>query len=509
MAIIENSVIGRLWLALWAVLTALWPQSLLGRACARLERGARRLASGSAVCRAVSREGRLDRAWPDSLTCRILSGLINLPCALVRTVYRAAPGLWDGSLLCRAVGGLGRSGATLLGLLALVMLVVPHRHWNNVYGFLGAAVITGLFILGTGSGRTRLEADRTGPYLFFFFTFVGAAFVGSLSISLSLRFFLFHLTGLCFALVMVSAVERVEQVQRAAACGAAGLLVASVYGCIQGVQGVAVVASQQDAYLNVGMPGRVYSFFDNPNNFAEIIVMLLPLALALLLEARTWRGRLASVVCLGAGLAAIGYTYSRSGWLGLALAVFVFLALQNWRVIPLAAAGAILAIPLLPQTILNRFLTIGDLRDTSTLYRFAIYEATGVLLEDYWFPGVGLGSDVMTQAFKAYPTMFDGNHPIHTHNNYLQMFGELGLFGGVAYLALVLNQLKRGIKAFYAGENRRVRSLLAAAVGGFCGILLIGVAEYTWFYPRNMFLFWFLFGIIGACVKLVKKEAHS
>ena len=80
------------------------------------------------------------------------------------------------------------------------------------------------------------------------------------------------------------------------------------------------------------------------------------------------------------------------------------------------------------------------------------------------------------------------------------------IFGGVAYIALVFSQVKRGVKAFYSSENKRVRNLLAASVGSFCGILLISIAEYTWFYPRNMFLFWFLFGIISACVKLVKAE---
>ena len=46
----------------------------------------------------------------------------------------------------------------------------------------------------------------------------------------------------------------------------------------------------------------------------------------------------------------------------------------------------------------------------------------------------------------------------------------------------------------------------SAAVGGFCGSLVIGLAEYTWYYPRNMFTWWFLFGVIAACIKLVRLE---
>ena len=48
--------------------------------------------------------------------------------------------------------------------------------------------------------------------------------------------------------------------------------------------------------------------------------------------------------------------------------------------------------------------------------------------------------------------------------------------------------------------------MMATAIGAFCGILVIGVAEYTWYYPRNMFTYWFLFGVIGACIKLVRME---
>lgn len=508
MSIVENSFFFRLLLSLWLGLRRIWRESLLHGVLAAAGAALRRGVEGSVICRALWREGALPRAWPRSLSCRGLTALANLPCALVKRVYQVGKPLWDGSVCFRLLTGLGGLAAPLTGLFILVMLVAPHSLWNNVYALLGAVAVTLLFVLGTAATRRRLELERIGPYHGFFFAFVCIALLTSVSTHLSLRFFLFHLTGFLIVLILVSAVQRVEQVRATAALAAAGLFIASLYGCYQGVIGVEVVASQQDMTVNAGMPGRAYSFFDNPNNFAEILVLLLPLLLALLLNAGTWRGRAAALAGLGVGLAAIGYTYSRSGWLGLALAVFVFLALQNWRIVPFAVVAAVAALPFLPESIYNRFLTIGNMQDTSTRYRFAIYEATGNLMKDFWYRGVGLGSDVMTKVFTQYPTMYDGNHPIHTHNNYLQMWGELGIGGGIAYLALVLWRVKTGLKAYYSAENRAVRSLLAAAVGSFAGILLISVAEYTWFYPRNMFFFWFLFGLIGACVKLAGKESE-
>ncbi len=506
MSIVENSFFGGFLLALWSALASAWSESTLNRLFNALAAWAARLAKGSLLCRLVSREGALDRAWPRSVTCQLLTALANLPCALIKLLYRALRPLWEGSFFARLLTALGGAAAPILGLLMLVMLCAPHDYWNNVYGFLGAAAVCALYILGVGGTRRRIELERLGPRLIFFFGFVCVAFATSWSTSLSLRFFLFHVTCLLVVLILVSSVQTFEQLQTTVAVALLGVLVASLYGCYQGVVGVPVVANQQDPILNAGMPGRVYSLFDNPNNFAEVLVMFLPLALALLLTARTWRGRIGALAVLGSGVAAIGYTLSRSGWLGLMLAVFVFLALLEWRVVPFAVLGALALFPFLPETVVRRFLTIGNRRDTSTLYRFAIYGATGDLLKDYWFQGVGLGSDVMRKVFAQYPAMYDGNHPIHTHNNYLQMWVELGLAGGLAYLGVVLGQVKSGIKALYAAQNRRVRILLAGAVGAFCGILLIGVAEYTWFYPRNMFFFWFLFAVISTCVKLVGKE---
>ena len=284
-----------------------------------------------------------------------------------------------------------------------------------------------------------------------------------------------------------------------------GLSVAALYGCYQGYIGVDIVPSQQDMAVNAGMPGRAYSFFDNPNNFAEQLAMLLPLDLALFLNCR-WRGKLLSLLSLGLGVAAIGFTYGRASWIGLSFAVVVFLALLNWRWVPVLLVAGLAAIPFLPETIYNRILTIGNTNDSSIRYRFEIYETTRNLMEDYWARGVGLGTDVMKKVFETYPTNFDGTYPVHTHNNYLQMWGETGILGLFSYLALLLWQLKTGVKSFCSALDPRVKRLLAASIGGFCGILVIGLAEYTWYYPRNMFTYWFLFGVISACVKLVHLE---
>ena len=509
MSITENSVFVRFLLALWLGLRQAAGHSVPGRICDWLEAGCRRATRHSAVWNFFWREGRVPKAWPHSLACRLFTGLINLPCTILKAVYRAGRRVWDASLFCRLLGALGGAGFFFLGLFMLVMLMAPHERWNNLYGLLGAVALTGLFVVGSASRRTyRLELDTLGPYMTLYMAFICLALLGSLSTHLSLRFFAFHLTAFLLVLLAVSMVHKYEQLQLMVALAVVGLSVAALYGCYQGYIGVDIVPSQQDMTVNAGMPGRVYSFFDNPNNFAEQLEMLLPLDLALFLNSR-WRGKLLSLISLGLGVAAIGFTYSRSSWIGLTLAVVVFVALMNWRWLPVLLVLGLAAVPFLPETIYNRILTITNTQDSSTQYRFAIYDTTKNLMQDYWVRGVGLGTDVMKKVFLTYPTNFDGSYPIHTHNNYLQMWGEAGIWGVLSFVGLLLWRLKTGVKAFYAATDPRVRRMLAAAIGAFCGILLIGVAEYTWYYPRNMFTYWFLFGVIAACVKLARRPEET
>ena len=507
MTVLQSSFLFTLFSALWRRFAALWDESAVHRLCLRLGRWIREKVQGSVLCDFVWRSGSLPRQWTESLSRRLFNGLLNLPCAIVRRVYQIGRNLWDGSAAFRCLSALSGHTYLFLGLLALVMLIAPHSLWNNVYGFLSAVAVAALFIFGSAARpERRLDADLFGPYTLFYLLCVGGALAFSLSTSLSLRFFLFHAAAFLLALMAVNSVERLEQLRLTVWLAVAGIAVAAVYGCYQGYVGVEVVASLQDMSVNKGMPGRVYSLFDNPNNFAELLVMLIPLDIGLLLSAKGWRERLCCLGVLVPCVASIGLTYSRSGWIGLALAVCVMIALLNWKLVPVMAVLGVCAIPFLPSTIYNRILTIGNTQDSSTRYRFAIYEATGNLMRDYWVRGVGLGTDVLKKAFADYPTMFDGNSPIHTHNNYLEVWCEMGIAGFLSYLAMLLYTLKSGVKSYYASKNRRLRCLLAAAVGAFCGILVIGIAEYTWFYPRNMFIYWFLLGVILACVKLVRQE---
>ena len=186
MTIAQNSAVLRFLAAIWAFLRDAGRHVVLGRFFHRRGLGISRSVRGSGLCNFLWREGTLPQSWPDSLACRHFTGILNIPCALLRWIYRLGQRVWEGSLFCRLIAALGGASFFFLGLLVLVMLVAPHSMWDNRYALMGTLAVTALFILGAASRpKHRLELDRLGPYMVFYMGFICIAFAASLSTRLS------------------------------------------------------------------------------------------------------------------------------------------------------------------------------------------------------------------------------------------------------------------------------------------------------------------------------------
>src|SRR5690242_7380570 len=111
---------------------------------------------------------------------------------------------------------------------------------------------------------------------------------------------------------------------------------------------------------------------DNPNDLALMLNLILPLTLALFFDCRKlWlKCLLATVACLD--MVAIVATYSRAGFLTLAVVCFVYLLymLKNRRGTALLLAGLVLcSVPLLPSSYLHRLVTITEIGRASSRAR--------------------------------------------------------------------------------------------------------------------------------------------
>lgn len=494
---------GRLggWIRGSSVYRFLFVDGLAARFLAAIARGAK----GSAVCSFLWREGRPEAAWQNSALCAVLRWLASLPASVLAWVRESIRPQWEGSTLLRTACTLGENTPVLLGLVLMASLSVDHSRWNNMYALVGVVAVCLLFVLA-GSRRhgQRFDVNVLGPYVILNMAVICCSVLLSQDRWTSVRFLVFQLTAFLILLLIVSSVRDYRQLKILVTLVVIGVAVAALYGCYQGIVGVEAKSGEVDLSLelNQGIPGRIYSFFDNANAFAGILVMAMPLTYALILNAETWYGRAAALIVLALCALALVQTYSRGGWIGFAVTVAVFVAFWNWRLLPVLVIAGLCCLPILPETVYNRILSIGSKEDGSTNYRLSIYRCTMVILEDYWLQGVGLGSNVLNSTFRKYPLW---TFPVHSHCLYLQIWAETGIFGLLTFLAAMLHQGKRAVKAC-VGADRRLRLMIAAAAAGLCGILVMGLAEYVWFYTRSLYLFWFVFAVLAAGIKIARSS---
>ena len=492
---------------LWLTLLALYDSSALHRFLVRSGVWCNAQIEGSRVLRPLCREGVVARSWRESLLCRWLTALVGLPGSLLHRLYARYPATFEDSFFARLAFEMGYETAVAQSWLIMLLWIIPFSHWNNAYSLMGFVLLLLLFYAGTMRRKEfRLDVGSVGfyPVLLFGAMFLAVAF--SYAPSLSMRFLLYHISAALCVLVTVSAVRSEEDLKRLAAGGAVCVLVSSLYGVYQRIQGVEVNASYVDLKVNAGMPGRVESFFDNPNTFAEVLILLLPLVLALVLCSRHWQGKVLAAGIFVVGAAALGMTYSRASWVGMACAMVVMVFLWRPKLLPGFFLLCCAAIPFLPDTIWNRILTIGNPADSSTASRIPLYEAALAVIRNSPITGGGLGT-AATQTFIKDMGLYHGDAPfVHAHNFYLQVWIEAGLLGIVGFVGGMLWNIKRAAHAVRHCGSSAARTITCAAASAMCGAMVCGLADYLWNYPRVMCIFWFVFAMALAGTKVCMKE---
>ena len=461
----------------------------------------------STLLRPLCREGAVARAWPDSCVCHLLSWLVNLPGRLLRRFYLLLEGTFETSLFSRLAFRLGDETAFAEGWLILLLWVIPYEFWNNAYTLMAFVLL--LLLLHTGAmgrGDRHLDVERIGffPMLFFGAVLLGVVF--SFTRNASVRFLIYHVSAALCVLVTVSALRTAEELKRLAAGASGCVALSSLYAIFQRLSGLEVNESYVDLDLNADMPSRVMSFFDNPNTFAEVLLLLMPLTLALILCSKHVFSKLAASAAFVLGGTAMGMAYCRAAWIGFACVMVVMIFLWRPKLMPVFIVLCCLAVPFLPASIWNRVLTIFDSSDSSTSSRFSLFKAGLDVIVRHPLSGAGLGTAAVQRYVKLL-NLYHARTPfVHSHNIYLQVWAELGILGFTGFVGSILWGIKRAAHTVRHCADGAARIITCAACAALCGAMVCGLADYLWNYPRVMCIFWFVFAMALGGVKLCGEQ---
>lgn len=453
----------------------------------------------------VSRDEDCD-VFRESILYNILTRTLNLPFLIAQGIYDRAQLLQSSAVVTYLLPRFAFLTPLSVGGLMLLMLIIPQNAWNNVYSLIGVVAILLLMVVASVHDRRfSLGIAEIGAFAILFAVAVFLSFLTSHDHGQSLRFLIFGITCMIYVLVTVGSVRTTADLSHIVALVSVGVFVCSAYALLQAIAGVETDGILTDMTLNADMPGRVYSFFENPNSFANILVLFAPLMLTMALYSRRGIGTLwyFGVFCLSS--LALIMTYSRGGWLSLAVSLAVLVLIYAPRHVPLAILACVCAVPLLPDSILNRLLTIFSGGDSSIYTRVYIYSAMRGIIEQFPIFGAGLGAAtlkhmvVSTGVYEA-TAVFS-----HGHNIFLQIWGEMGLVGFVTFLGTCAYAIRAGIQTKNCG-NPVITAVAVGTASALCGSLFFGITDYAWSYPRVMVMFWFALALIPAAVSLKNKN---
>ena len=497
---LSSSILGKLYV--------IWMQSAVYSFLRSVYRAFSRGFKNSVIVHWFVRDSRLEPIYRKSLFARIFKTIFDFFDRLLHALWAAIRRAGQGSATQRFVRRFGPSSfflkfETILGGAICLMFIVPHDYWSNSYALLFALGLFALYVLLVGAGKRKIYYlhDMGFPFMLFLLACVFSLGL-SFDLSDSLRILILYVTAFLFLYVISADVTTPARMSRLLGFIYLAVIFTALYAFYQRAVGVAVSASLTDLDLNKGVPGRVFASFGNPNNYAEFLVMMSPLAAVFAASRKNRYQRLVLILAMLLPFGALLMTYSRSCWISMLLCCIVFVYYADKKLLPAFFMLCVAAIPFLPDSVMTRIGTLFNSSDTSNQFRLYIWQGTTKMASDYFPGGIGLGPGSFAILYPRYANPHALVGVPHSHMVYLELLLELGLLGFVSYMWYMLRLWKDSACTLLKTQSKLGRCVLIACLSGMIGIAFAFGVEYVWYYPRTFFTWFILAGVATAAMRM-------
>ena len=249
---------------------------------------------------------------------------------------------------------------------------------------------------------------------------------------------------------------------------------------------------------------RVVSLFENPNMLAVFLVMAFPFLLALCVKAKEANAKFLTKALVVIFILCIIFTWSRAAWIAVIVGILLFAALcttKAFRIFGMVLLGLPLLPIILPTSILERFLSISNLADSSIAYRIYTWQGTLNAIKDHLFFGIGYGDSAFQTVYPSYS--FSGIEAApHSHSLILQILLCMGVIGFLVFCVAIFFSFQKSFEFIKNEKNFNSSIYVIASVASVASALIIGIFDYIWYNPRIFYLFWIVIAIGCAYVRV-------
>ncbi len=267
----------------------------------------------------------------------------------------------------------------------------------------------------------------------------------------------------------------------------ASSVLVGVDGLVQKLSGVDFIRGWKSIPVAPNVYG-VNAPFNHYNDFGAYLIVILALVIALSISGRLSKISLTVLIGLEILLSAcLMFTFSRGAWLGFVFTMCFMLILSSGNMakrlvflIPLFI-GILVLVPELRDRLVFTFTPSGDAD------RVKVWRAAFIMIKESPFLGKGIG------LFMDNFSRLSNLNIQYTHNCYLQIWAETGIFALLSFLGFVGVLLVNGIKVFKSNQS----FLLLGLVCGLFGFLVHSFFDTQLYSLQTSMLFWSMAGILS------------
>lgn len=283
---------------------------------------------------------------------------------------------------------------------------------------------------------------------------------------------------------------------------------------------------------NIGRQ-QVFGLFGNVNYFAEYLIIPLPIAVSLFFASQNKFKKILLLIAILAMGISLTVTFTRSSYLGFGFSLIfiaiLFVTLQGKSfikknkklfIIILAAIIIITLLFVIPNPLNKSGTIIYKIKSRipvsqliqnsySIKTRMSNWKFTTLMIKDNPLLGSGIGTYKYNslryqarfleqgQNRSIYPYVF----ATKTHNEYLQLWAELGIVGLGIFIWLIIGYFNYGLRFIKRVKNRYKQGIIIGSMGAVVAVLIDGIFSFPLHLPATIVLFWLALSLTIVTIK--------
>ena len=301
-----------------------------------------------------------------------------------------------------------------------------------------------------------------------------------------------------------------------------------IVGVVLGVYGI-FQHNNIDFYFGIYriVGQRVYGLSGNTGHFAGYIILPLSLAISLFLVSKNRNRKILLLIGILTMGTTLILTFGRSSYLALGISFlsmfFLFLLArgknlikENKKIFIFLLIVIILAVSLfvIPTSLIKPGPTISRIKGIFAIAllkntltsgaRIAIWKVTGTMIKDRPILGSGIGTFKYNDLrYKAKFFEQGDNRSIYpyygfadmTHNEYLQLWAELGAIGLALFLWIIIAYFSHGIRYLRREKDGQKQGIMIGLMGAVIAFLMNSFFWFPLHLPSSVSLLWLFIGL--------------